>query len=102
MPFLESFENVNQERGDESVDPTNVPCERVFGLLKFAEKALLNLLFGLLAQHIMAKFNKVSETLPNIDSAKLEQFHISNILAAARRVCDEVLNSSSLPFHINC
>ena len=27
MPFLESFEQVNEERGDETVNPTNVPCE---------------------------------------------------------------------------
>ena len=96
-----------------------VPIERVFGLLKFAKKAIPNFQFGLLAQHTMTKFNKVSEDLPNIDPAKLEQFrsqisviekrmkqdHLdqqANILAAARRVCDEVLNSSSLPFHINC
>ena len=119
MPFRESFENVNQEREDEIVDPTNVPCERVFGLLKFAEKALPNLQFGLLAQHTMAKFNKVSEVLPNIDPAKLEQFHSevsviekrmkqnhldqqANILAAARRVRDEVLDSFSLFFQIYC
>ena len=75
MPFLESFENVNQERGDEIVDPTNVPVERVFGVLKYAEKALPNLQFGLLAQHTMTKFNKVSDDLPNIEPAKLEQFH---------------------------
>ena len=96
-----------------------VPIERVFGLLKFAEKALPNLQFGLLAQHTMAKFNKVSEVLPNIDPAKLEQFrsqisviekrmkqnHLdqqANILAAARRVRDEVLDSFSLIFHIYC
>ena len=46
MPFLESFEQVNEERGDETVDPTNVPVERVFGVLKYAEKALPNLKFG--------------------------------------------------------
>ena len=119
MPFLESFENVNQERGDETVDPTNVPCERVFGVLKYAEKALPNLQFGLLAQHTMAKFNKVSEYLPNIDPALLEQFHSeisdiekrmkqdhldqqANVLAAARRVRDEVLDSFSFLFQISC
>ena len=75
MSFLESFENVNQERGHEIVDPTNVPVERVFGLLKYSEKKLPNLQFGLLAQHTMVKFNKVSEDLPNIDPAKLKQFH---------------------------
>lgn len=30
MPFLESFEQVNEKHGDETVDLTNVPCERVF------------------------------------------------------------------------
>ena len=75
--------------------------------------------FGLLAQHTMAKFNKVSEVLPNIDPAKLDQFHSevsiiekrmkqdhldqqANILAAARRVRDEVLDSFSLFFQIYC
>ena len=74
IPFLVSFENVNQERWDEIVDLTNDPFERVFGLLKFAGKPLPNLQFGLLAQHTIAKFNKVSEELANIDPAKLQQF----------------------------
>ena len=108
MPFLESFEQVNEERGDEIVDPTNVPVERVFGVLKYADKALPNLQFGLLAQHTMAKFNKVSSHLESIGSAKLEEYHSqiteiekrmkqehldqqANVLAAARRVRDEVL-----------
>ena len=64
--------------------------------------------FGLLAQHTMAKFNKVSALLPSIESAKLEEYHSqiteiekrmkqdhleqqANLLAAARRVRDEVL-----------
>ena len=113
MPFLESFEDVNQEREDEAVDPTNVPVERVFGVLKFAEKALPNLQFGLLAQHTMAKFHTLTAYLPNIDSAKLDQYHSeiskiekrmkqehpdqqANVLAAARRVRDEVLGYFSL------
>ena len=113
MPFLESFEQVNEERGDETVDPTNVPVERVFGVLKYAEKALPNLQFGLLAQHTMAKFNKVSAHLKSIGSAKLEEYHSqiteiekrmkqehldqqANVLAAARRVRDEVLGYFSL------
>ena len=75
--------------------------------------------FGLLALRKMAKFNKVSEDLPNIDPSKFEQFHSevsviekrmkqdhldqqANILAAARRVRDEVLDSSSLFFQIYC
>jgi len=74
MPFLELFEDINNERGDEKVDPTNVPCERVFGVLKYAEKALLNLQFGLLAKYAMAKF-KVFALLPTIDTAKVEEFH---------------------------
>ena len=75
MPFLESFEEVNREREDEAVDPTNVPVERVFGVLKFSEKALPHFQFGLLAQHTMAKFNKVAESLKNIHPAQLEQYH---------------------------
>ena len=56
----------------------------------------------------MAKFNKVSALLPSIGSAKLEEYHSqiteierrmkqdhleqqANLLAAARRVRDEVL-----------
>ena len=54
MPFLESFGQVKEERGDETVDPTNVPVEQVFGVLKYAEKAFPNLQFGLLAQYTMA------------------------------------------------
>ena len=50
--------------------------DRIFELLKFAEKALPNLQFGLLAQQsLMAKFNQVSEDLPNIDPSKYDQFH---------------------------
>ena len=63
---------MNQERGVEIFDQTNFPVERVFGLLKYAEKALPNLKIDLLTKHTMAKFNKVSEDLANIDSAKLE------------------------------
>ena len=98
MSFLESFENVNQERGHEIVDPTNVPVTRVFGLLKYSEKALPNLQFGLLAQHTMAKFNKVSE-----DLQKIKQDHFdpqANILAVEQRIRDEVLDSFSLCFDI--
>ena len=54
MPFLESLENINNQRSDEKENPTNFPCERVFGVLKYAEKALPNLQFGSLAQHEMA------------------------------------------------
>ena len=49
MPFLESLENINNERSDEQGDPTYVPCERVFGVLTYAEKALPYLQFDSLA-----------------------------------------------------
>ena len=75
MPFLESFGQVNEERGDETVDQTKAPVERVFGVLKYAEKTLPNLQLSLLAQHTMAKFNKVSAHLPIIGSAKVEEYH---------------------------
>ena len=67
MPFLESFEQVNEERGDETVDLTNVSCERVFGVLKFAEKALPNLKFGVLAQYTMAKLNQFHSEISEIE-----------------------------------
>ena len=65
---------MNEERCDDTVDPTNVPVERVFGVLKYAEKALSNLQFGLLAQHTMAKFIKVLAHHSSIGPAKLEEF----------------------------
>ena len=74
MPFLESFEQVNEKRGDDTMDPTIVPVERVFLVLKYAEKALPYLRFGLLAQHKMAEFNKVLAHLPSIGPAKLKEF----------------------------
>ena len=74
MQFLEPFLQMNEERGYETVDPTNVPVERVFGVLKYAEKALSNLQFGLFAQHTMAKFIKVLAQHPSIGPAKLEEF----------------------------
>ena len=58
MPFLESFEQVNEERGDDTVDPTNVPVEIVFGVLRDAEKALPNLQFDLLAQQSIGPSSK--------------------------------------------
>ena len=54
MPFVESFEDVYNGRDDEKVDPTNVACERVLGVLKYTEKALPNLQFHLLAKHAIA------------------------------------------------
>ena len=71
MPFLESFEQVNEKRGDDTVNPTNVPVKRVFRVLKYA---LPNLQFGLLAQHTMAKFIKVLAHHSSIGPAKLEEF----------------------------
>ena len=67
----------------------------------------------------MAKFNKVAEPLKNIDPAKLEQYHFeisvfekqmkqdhpdqpANVLAAERRERDEVFDSFSFLFSINC
>ena len=108
MPFLESFEQVNEKRGDDTMDQTIVPVERVFVVLKYAEKALPYLQFGLLAQHKMAEFNKVLAHLPSIGPAKLKEFTLkyqktekrmkqdhldqqANLLAAARRVRNEVL-----------
>ena len=105
MSFLESFEQVNEEHVDDTVDPTNVPVERVFGVLKYAEKSLPYLQFGLLAQHTMPEFNKVLAHPPSIEPAKshsqiteiekrMKQDHLeqhANLLAAAQRVHDEVL-----------
>ena len=54
MPFVESFEDVNNGRDDEKVDPTNIACERVLSVLKYTEKAIPNLQFDLLAQHTRA------------------------------------------------
>ena len=87
--------------------------------LQYAENALSNWQFGLLARYTMPKLNKVSDDLAIIDPAWLEQFHFevsviekrmkqdhldqqANILAAARRVRDEILDSFSLIFHIYC
>ena len=74
IPFFESFEQVNEEHGDDRVDPTTVLGERVFGVLTYAEKAFPYLQFGLLAQHTMAKFIKVLAHLPSIEPTKLEEF----------------------------
>ena len=104
MSFLESFQQMNEEH-DDTVDPTNVPIERFLRVLKYAEKSLLNLQFGLLAQHTMAEFNKVLAHPPSIEPAKshsqiteiekrMKQDHLkqhANLLASAQRVHDEVL-----------
>ena len=59
------------------VDPTNIACERAFGLLKYAEKHLLNLQFGLLANHAVAKFNRLDLALESFDENELEEIHAS-------------------------
>ena len=80
MPSVESFGDVNNGCDDVKVDPTNVPCERVLGVLKYTEKALPNLQLDLLAQYEMAKFNKVSDLLSSIDTAKLRGHPILSTL----------------------
>ena len=74
-PFLEPFTVVEEGTEQHLIDPTNVPCERVFGLLKYAEKHLLNLQFGLLAHHAVAKFNRLDLMLGSLDSDCLEKIH---------------------------
>ena len=111
MPSVESFGDVNNGRDDVKADPTNVPCERVLGVLKYPEKALSNLQFDLLVQHAMAKFNKVSDLLSCIDTVNPEEFHSEisdiekkmkqnhryqqeNVLDAARRIRHEILTQN--------
>ena len=89
----------------------------ILGILKYTEKALSNLQFGLLAQHAMAIFNKVSDLLSSTDTVKLEEFHFKiseiekkmkqdhlyrqeNVIEAARRVCDEILSQNLFYFLI--
>ena len=74
-PFLEPFTQIEEGTEQHLIDPTNVPCERVFGLLKYAEKHLPNLQFGLLAQHAVAKFNRLDLVLDSYDSSVLENAH---------------------------
>ena len=54
MPILETFLQMNEEGGDEAVDSTNVPVERVFEVVNYAKKAF-------------------STHLQSIGSAKLEE-----------------------------
>ena len=75
QPFLESFREVEEGTEQYEIDPTNVPCERVFGLLKYAEKHVLNLQFGLLANHAIAKFNGLDMILKSVDTNQLESIH---------------------------
>ena len=74
-PFLEPFREVEKGMEQYEIDPTNVPCERVFGLLKYAEKHVLNLQFGLLANHAIAKCNRVDTMLNSLDSNVLTSIH---------------------------
>ena len=74
QPFLEPFKDVEEGTEQHQIDPTNIPCERVFGLLKYAEKHLLNLQFGLLANHAIAKFNGIDK-MDSVNSTKLESIH---------------------------
>ena len=75
QPFLEPFKDVEEGTEQHLIDPTNIPCERVFGLLKYAEKHLLNLQFGLLANHAIAKFNGIDKILDSVNSTELESIH---------------------------
>ena len=45
MPFVESFGDVNNGRDDEKVDPTNVACERVLGVLQKRLFPICNLIY---------------------------------------------------------
>ena len=76
MPFLETFLQMNEERGDETVDPTNVPVERVFGVVKYAKK-------------------NFSTHLPSIGSAKLEEYH-SQISEIEKRITQDHSQTFSL------
>ena len=107
-PFLEPFTEIEEGTEQNLIDPTNIPCERVFGLYKHAEKHLLNLQFGLLAQHAVAKFNRIDfnsfdenrmqeihADIPNIEKKikEKEKEQEANKLEAARRNRDQVLNN---------
>ena len=77
QPFLEPFSELEEGTEEHLVDPTNIACERAFGLLKYAEKHLLNLQFGLLANHAVAKFNRLDLALESFDENELEEIHAS-------------------------
>ena len=72
---MEPFKDVEEGTEQHLIDPTNIPCERVFGSLKYAEKHLLNLQFGLLANHAIAKFNGIDKILDSVNSTELENIH---------------------------
>ena len=67
---------MNEERGYETVDPTNVPVERVLGVLKYTEKAF-------------------STYLPSIGSAKLQEYH-SQISEIEKQITQDHLQIFSL------
>ena len=75
QPFLEPFSEIEEGTEEHLIDPTNISCERVFGLMKYAEKHLTNLQFGLLANHAIAKFNRLDLALESFDSNRLEEIH---------------------------
>ena len=77
QPFLEPFSELEEGTEEHLVDPTNIACERAFSLLKYAEKHLLNLQFGLLANHAVAKFNRLDLALESFGTDKLEEVHAS-------------------------
>ena len=79
--------------------------------MKYGENSLPNLHFGLLVQHTMAQFNKVSALLSSIDTAnlknsempdiekKMKQEHLDqqeNFLDATRRFRDEYFHKTFL------
>ena len=123
QPFLEPFKNVEEGTEHHVIDPTNIPCERAFGLLKYAEKHILNLQFGLLANHAIAKFNGIEKILDSVDSDQIENIHAdipeierrlkqqkkdqaANRLESARRQRDQAqslhdFSSSIFPFRVN-
>ena len=88
QPFLEPFSEVEEGTEENVIDPTNISCERAFGLLKYAEKHLVNLQFGLLANHAVAKFNRLDLALDSYDSSKLEEIH-ANIPAIEKHLKDQ-------------
>ena len=77
QPFLEPFSEIEEGTEEHLIDPTNIACERVFGLMKYAEKHLTNLQFGLLANHAIAKLNRLDLALESFGSKRLEEIHAS-------------------------
>ena len=84
QPFLEPFSELEEGTEEHLVDPTNI----AFGLLKYAEKHLQNLQFGLLASHSVAKFNRLDLALDSYDSSTLEEIH-ANIPTIEKHLKDQ-------------